>query len=178
MREQKSKQYLPKIRKPQEEQDITSKERENQKLNEMVAELRRMRKQKEAEEREEQSKNEDEGKTDSSAKLPPLSTTNSGSSIKSSCGTGNGITQLPAINNTVNKPSSNITPASRPVSQESKGITRQKLKDEGSEPPRSSSLKRSHSHPNIAQVKYNLKYCHCYCRSFTYNLILLKQLRC
>jgi len=40
----------------------------------------------------------------------------------------------------------------RPFSQDATPISTVKIKDENSESPRSSLLKRSHSHPNLAQV--------------------------
>jgi hypothetical protein len=53
------------------------------------------------------------------------------------------------------KPSNSATGLLRPMSQDASPITFQKLKEEPSESPRSGLLKRSHSHPNIAQVIYN-----------------------
>jgi hypothetical protein len=50
------------------------------------------------------------------------------------------------------KPSNSATGLLRPMSQDASPITFQKLKEEPSESPRSGLLKRSHSHPNIAQV--------------------------
>lgn len=168
LREHKMKNVLPQIRVPAEEEQVARKEEEKNKLDQMVKEMRKKRIEQTEKRNREQGLNLDQEKgPDSVSRLPPIS---SSSSAHGGVSKGNvvGTPQLPTINNTVPTPSSTTSvpaikptssnivpptvPTSRPVSQDSSGITRLKLKDEPSEPLRSSSLKRSHSHPNIAQV--------------------------
>lgn len=166
LREQKTKQYLPRIRTPLEEEQVSAKEQEKEKLDAMVKDMRRIR----LEEAEKRQKEQamaaipDVSNAENIGRLPPLPQFQ-GKPIQK--GNGEGMPPLPVINTdltpaspaSVPKPiapgasTSSIT--SRPVSQDSSsvGITRIKLKDEPTDTPRSTALKRSHSHPNIAQVR-------------------------
>ncbi len=168
LREHKTKNVLPRIRVPADEEQVARKEEEKNRLDQMVKDLRKLRVEQAEKRNREQGVQLDQDKgPDSVSRLPPIPSASSSHGAVSK-GNGVGTPQLPTINNSVPPPSTTTSvptikpttssivpptvPTSRPVSQDSSGITRLKLKDEPSEPLRSSSLKRSHSHPNIAQV--------------------------
>lgn len=150
--QEKAMQYLPSIRPPQDQKEVEVKEKEKRRLDELVTKLRQERKLKEEQKKLLEQRGE---------RLPviPQSATNVPSVPKPSLGS----THLPSIHNSIPAspppavPSTSLKPTSttssiiRPVSQDAGGVTRMPLKDEPSEHPRSTSLKRSHSHPNIAQ---------------------------
>ncbi|ODN00955.1 Ubiquitin carboxyl-terminal hydrolase 8 [Orchesella cincta] len=164
LREQKTKHILPRIRTPVEEENISSKQREKDSLDELVKALRKARIDAGTEKgKRERSVPSDKDRSNDYVSLPPISNSNAGQ-VSNRASSVTSATQLPSISPATSvapeiisspvpslKPSSSNAGSSRPISQDSSAITRQKLKDENSEPPRSSALKRSHSHPNIAQ---------------------------
>ncbi|CAL8109144.1 unnamed protein product [Orchesella dallaii] len=163
LREQKTKHILPRIRTPVEEEKITSKQKEKDRLDEMVKALRKMRLEAALEKgKRDVLINNDNERVSDYVSLPPIPNTSVGQVGNRASGV-NSATQLPSISQAasvtpeiISSPVPSLKPSSsnagsRPISQDSSAITRQKLKDESSEQPRSSALKRSHSHPNIAQ---------------------------
>jgi len=79
--------------------------------------------------------------------LPSINSNGGGEGMKSINSDPIPIKQQP-------KPSNSSASLLRPMSQDASPVTFQKLKEERTESPRSGLLKRSHSHPNIAQVIY------------------------
>lgn len=162
---------MPRLRTTAAEDQIREKEKKKKKLSDVLMNLRRQNK--EAEERIKKLIGEKAAAAENAAKFPPIPNNNASVAPARNTSANGATTQLPIIKPTnpvvppastkpisgtsgissAPSPSSSLrTPSQNPSSL----ITRQKLKDENSELPRSSALKRSHSHPNIAQV--NIKF--------------------
>lgn len=158
MASNRSKSTLPQIRLSESDAKIQEKIKTVKDMNEYVRKIREERKNKEKEIQRIASDAEAKASAD---KLPAISTPKNAPTPRV---TNSASTPFPTINS--NSDSTNVLPNNqgvkpsnigggllRPMSQDASPLTLQKLKDDSnSESPRSSLLKRSHSHPNIAQV--------------------------
>jgi len=147
-----SKSTLPPIRPSDAEAKIQEKMKQRQDLNAYVNKIR--------EDRKKQEKIAAEARSDklpviNSSKILPQQFNNPAStSFPTINSASNGYKGIPPSNQAAAKPSSSAGGLLRPMSQDASPLTNlQKLKDDtSSDSPRSSLLKRSHSHPNITQV--------------------------